>query len=86
MEERRQNQLTKEDVKEAMAQVMEVHMLSDQHQFLKAMIEKQHRRQELWTRVKTDVASKGVLAVLSFIGLVIYTDAVTWFKHLVGMS
>ncbi len=79
-------QLTKEDVKEAMTQVMEVHMLSDQHQYIKQLMIKQQRRQELWEKVKTDIVTKGTLAVLTFIGLAIYTDLLGWFKRLVGMS
>lgn len=77
--------LTKEDVKEAMEQVMEVHMLSDHHQFVKQLIDKQQRRDELWQKVKADVATKGILAVVTFAGVIVYTDFIGWIKRILGI-
>jgi hypothetical protein len=84
VEERRRVSLNKEDVKEVITEAFEAHMRSDSHQYLEALLLQKKNRAEMWEKVKTDVTSHGVIAVIGFIAIVLWTDVVTWLKHLLG--
>ncbi len=66
-EERRQNFLTKADVKELLDAAVEKHMISDQHQFVQAWMQKEQRKQELWEKAKAHVAGWGMVSVVVFL-------------------
>ena len=83
-EERRSAPLRKEDVKEVVMEAFDVHMRSVAHQYIEALLLQKKNRAEMWEKVKTDVTSHGVIAVLGFAALVLWTDVVTWLKHLLG--
>ena len=83
-EERRSTPLKKEDVKEVVMEAFDIHMRSDAHQYVEALLLQKKNRAEMWEKVKTDVTSHGVIAVLGFAALVLWTDVVTWLKHLLG--
>lgn len=82
--ERRHSPLKKEDVKEVIMEAFETHLRSDAHQYVEALLLQKKNRAEMWTKVKTDVTSHGVIAVLGFAALVLWTDVVTWLKHILG--
>lgn len=83
-EERRSTPLKKEDVKEVVLEAFDIHMRSDAHQYIEALLLQKKNRAEMWEKVKTDVTSHGVIAVLGFAALVLWTDVVTWLKHILG--
>jgi hypothetical protein len=83
-EERRSNSLRKEDVKEVILEAFELHMKSDAHQYVESLLLQRKNRAEMWEKVKTDVTSHGVMAVLGFVLLVAWTDLISWLKHLLG--
>ncbi len=66
-EERRQNFLTKEDVKELLDSAVEKHMISDQHQFVQTWMQKEQRKQELWEKAKAHVAGWGMVTLVVFL-------------------
>ena len=66
--------LSKEDVKDAVNSAMERHLSSDSHAFVKTLIEKEARRQEMWSKVKTSILTWGVLALLGYMVVVFWQD------------
>lgn len=60
--------LNKEDVKEVIHDAFEFHMLSDQHQFVKVLMDKERRKQEIWDKVKVGILSSlGISGVMYFL-------------------
>ena len=65
--ERRQNFLTKEDVKELLDAAVDKHMTSDAHQFVQAWMQKEQRKQELWEKAKAHVLGWGAVTIVVFL-------------------
>lgn len=68
--ERRQNFLTKEDVKSLLDDAVERHMTSDAHQFVQVWMQKEQRKQELWEKAKAHVAGWGLVTIIVFLATI----------------
>lgn len=70
-QERRQNFLTKADVKELLDDAIGHHMTSDAHQFVQTWMQKEKRKQELWEKAKAHVIGWGAVSLIVFLFTVI---------------
>ncbi len=70
-QERRQNVLTKEDVKNLLDDAVERHMTSDAHQFVQSWMQREQRKQELWEKAKAHVVGWGAVTLIVFLFTVI---------------
>lgn len=52
----------------------------EHHEFIKALIEKEHRKQELWEKIQTNVGSWALIAIITFIALSSWDSVVHYLR------
>lgn len=62
----------KEAVKEALNEGIPVEEHEAHHDWIKSKVAKEKRRQEIWDKVKIQVASTGVIAVIIYVSTVVW--------------
>ncbi len=82
--DRRRQALTKDDLKEVVVEALEIHMLCDQHQFIKTLIEKEKRKQELWEKTKAHVFGWGCVAAIVFLANAFWHELISSLPFLKG--
>lgn len=78
--------ITKDDLKEAIVIAMNTHMSSEEHVFLRSLIKKEERKQELYESLKTKLAGYTLLLVIGFVAVSLWHEIVDVIKSLLGFK
>jgi hypothetical protein len=76
-------EITKEDIREIIDNAIERHSLSDDHQFIKTLIAREKRNQELFEKIKAHVIGWSFLVTVSFLAAVLWDDVMRFLKKVV---
>ena len=71
-EERRQRTLTDKDLEVLAERFLLNHTHKDDHEFVRAWVLKEQRRQEMWLKVKTHVLGWGIVGLVGGLGAAVW--------------
>ena len=73
-----------EEIKESISEALQDHLQADSHQFVKMLMAKEQRKQELWEKTKAHVVGWGSVALLTYFANIFWHDLISVFTNLTG--
>jgi hypothetical protein len=73
-----------EEIKATIGDAFEEHMKGDSHQYIKLLMQKEQRKQELWEKTKAHVAGWGSVALIIFFANLFWMDFLSVVSRLSG--